>query len=115
LLGYDVAQFLSEQGLFFDFNSAISRRDAAASDSSAWYVRLLCERLIGQFDLDLAYCLAVHFIKTQQLSTDAQLVLLQKVRQHLQLVGQTTDTSQIDRGKKGDEVRVIQFPKMMKE
>jgi hypothetical protein len=115
LLGYDVSQFLSEQGLFFDFNSAISRRDAAASDSSAWYVRLLCERLIGQFDLDLAYCLAIHFIKTQQLSTDAQLVLLQKVRQHLQMVGQPTDTNQIDRGKKGDEVRVIQFPKMMKD
>jgi hypothetical protein len=115
LLGYDVSQFLSEQGLFFDFNSAISRRDAAASDSSAWYVRLLCERLIGQFDLDLSYCLAIHFIKTQQLSTDAQLVLLQKVRQHLQMVGQPTDTNQIDRGKRGDEVRVIQFPKMMKD
>jgi hypothetical protein len=115
LVGYDVSQFLSEQGLFFDFNSAISRRDAAASDSSAWYVRLLCERLIGQFDIDLAYCLAIHFIKTQRLSTDAQLVLLQKVRQHLQLVGQGTDSNQIDRGKKGDEVRVIQFPKMMKE
>jgi hypothetical protein len=115
LLGYDVSQFLSEQGLFFDFNSAISRRDAAASDSSAWYVRLLCERLIGIFDLDLSYCLAIHFIKTQQLSTDAQLVLLQKVRQRLQMVGQPTDTNQIERGKRGDEVRVIQFPKMMKD
>jgi hypothetical protein len=45
---------------------------------------LLTERLIGQGDVDLAYCLAVHLIKDQQLSTDAQLVLLHKVRTALE-------------------------------
>jgi len=45
---------------------------------------LLTERLIGQADIDLAYCLAVHLIKDQQLSTDAQLVLLLKVRSALE-------------------------------
>jgi hypothetical protein len=45
---------------------------------------LLTERLIGQGDVDLSYCLAVHLIKDQQLSTDAQLVLLHKVRTALE-------------------------------
>jgi len=45
---------------------------------------LATERLIGQADIDLAYCLAVHLIKDQQLSTDAQLVLLLKVRSALE-------------------------------
>ena len=40
--------------------------------------------LIGQLDVDLAFCLAVHLIKDQQLSTDAQVVLLHKVRQSLE-------------------------------
>jgi hypothetical protein len=35
-------------------------------------------------DIDLAYCLAAHLIKDQQLSTDAQLVLLHKVRNALE-------------------------------
>ena len=40
--------------------------------------------MIGQADIDLAYCLAAHLIKDQQLSTDAQLVLLYKVRTALE-------------------------------
>jgi hypothetical protein len=40
--------------------------------------------MIGQHDIDLSYCLAVHLIKDQQLSTDAQLVLLHKVRTALE-------------------------------
>jgi hypothetical protein len=68
----------------FDFNSSINRKDTPASDSAAWFCRLLTERLIGQGDVDLSYCLAVHLIKDQQLSTDAQLVLLHKVRTALE-------------------------------
>ena len=109
LFGYDVAQFLADPGLFFDFNSTISRRDTPASESSAWFVRLLCERLIAMFNIDLAYCLAVHLIKAQSLSTDAQLVLLRKVRQHL-LVEHSGGDGTTEKTAKTDEVRIIQFP-----
>ncbi|HEY9759101.1 MAG TPA: hypothetical protein V6C97_28300 [Oculatellaceae cyanobacterium] len=109
LFGYDVTQFLADPGLFFDFNSTISRRDTPASESSAWFVRLLCERLIGCFNLDLAYCLAAHLIKAQSLSSDAQLVLLRKVRQHL-LVEHSGSEETAQKSSAAEEVRIIQFP-----
>jgi hypothetical protein len=109
LFGYDVSHFLADPGLFFDFNSTISRRDTPASESSAWFVRLLCERLIGSFNLDLAYCLAAHLIKAQSLSTDAQLVLLRKVRQHL-IVEHSGAEETAQKGAPAEEVRIIQFP-----
>ena len=77
---FELSEVTRDPKIRFDFNSSINRTDSSASDSAAWFCRLLCERLIGQFDLDIAYCLAVHFIKEQALSTDAQLVLLAKVR-----------------------------------
>ncbi len=81
---FEVSEIVRDPKIKFDFNSSINRKDSSASDSAAWFCRLLTERMIGQGDLDLAYCLAVHLIKDQQLSTDAQLVLLHKVRTALE-------------------------------
>jgi hypothetical protein len=80
LYRFEVSEVVRDPKIKFDFNSSINRKDTPASDSAAWFCRLLTERLIGRGDVDLAYCLAVHLIKDQQLSTDAQLVLLHKVR-----------------------------------
>ncbi|RTL34538.1 MAG: ATP-binding protein [Candidatus Melainabacteria bacterium] len=81
---FEVSEVVRDPKIKFDFNSSINRKDTPASDSAAWFCRLLTERLIGQGDVDLSYCLAVHLIKDQQLSTDAQLVLLHKVRTALE-------------------------------
>lgn len=80
LYRFEVSEVVRDPKIKFDFNSSINRKDTPASDSAAWFCRLLTERLIGMADVDLAYCLAAHLIKDQQLSTDAQLVLLHKVR-----------------------------------
>jgi hypothetical protein len=84
MYSFEVAEVVRDPKIKFDFNSSINRKDTPASDSAAWFCRLLTERLVGQGDIDLAYCLAVHLIKDQQLSTDAQLVLLHKVRMALE-------------------------------
>lgn len=84
LYKFEVSEIVRDPKIKFDFNSSINRKDSSASDSAAWFCRLLTERMIGQGDIDLAYCLAVHLIKDQQLSTDAQLVLLHKVRTALE-------------------------------
>ncbi len=84
LYRFEVTEVVRDPKIKFDFNSSINRKDTPASDSAAWFCRLLTERLISQGDVDLAYCLAVHLIKDQQLSTDAQLVLLHKVRTALE-------------------------------
>jgi Helicase HerA, central domain len=84
LYSFEVAEICRDPKIKFDFNSSINRKDSSASDSAAWFCRLLTERMIGQGDIDLAYCLAVHLIKDQQLSNDAQLVLLHKVRTALE-------------------------------
>jgi hypothetical protein len=81
---FEVSEVVRDPKIKFDFNSSINRKDTPASDSAAWFCRLLTERLIGQGDVDLSYCLAVHLIKDQQLSNDAQLVLLHKVRTALE-------------------------------
>jgi len=75
----EVSEVVVDARVQFDFNSAINSTERPASESAAWFCRLLCERLMGQTDVGLSYCLAAHFISNQQLSTDAQLVLLQKV------------------------------------
>lgn len=84
LYRFEVSEVVRDPKIKFDFNSSINRKDTPASDSAAWFCRLLTERLIGRGDVDLAYCLAVHLIKDQQLSNDAQLVLLHKVRTALE-------------------------------
>jgi hypothetical protein len=109
LYGYDVQHFLNDPGILFDFNSSVSRKTVPPSETAAWFVRLFSERLIGTFNVDLAYCLAVHLIKEQQLSIEAQLVLLNKVRSHLLPVGTKEKAAE---EKKGDAPSiVIQFPK----
>jgi hypothetical protein len=95
LYKFEVSETVRDPKIKFDFNSSINRKETPASDSAAWFCRLLTERLIGQGDVDLAYCLAVHLIRDQQLSTDAQLVLLHKVRSAL-------ETFQEEEGQEGE-------------
>lgn len=84
LYRFEVNEVVRDPKIKYDFNTSINRKDTSASDAAAWFCRLLSERLVGQLDIDLAFCLAVHLIKEQQLSTDAQIVLLHKVRQALE-------------------------------
>jgi hypothetical protein len=84
LYRFEVSEVVRDPKIKYDFNASINRKDTPASDSAAWFCRLLTERLIGQADVDLSYCLAVHLIKDQQLSIDAQYVLLHKVRTALE-------------------------------
>ncbi len=74
---------LTNQSVQFDFNSSINRRDQPASESAAWFTRLLSERLVGAFDPGIAFCAAVHLIRVQALSDDAQRTLLEKVQARL--------------------------------
>ncbi len=94
LYRFEVSEVVRDPKIKFDFNSSINRKDTPASDSAAWFCRLLTERLIGMPDVDLAYCLAAHLIKDQQLSTDAQLVLLHKVRTALENFQNESDGEQ---------------------
>jgi hypothetical protein len=84
LYRFEVSEVVGDAKVRYDFNASLNRKETPASESAAWFCRLLTERLIGRFDLDLAYCLAVHLIKDQQLSSDAQFVLLHKVRRALE-------------------------------
>jgi hypothetical protein len=84
LYRFEVSEVVRDPKIKYDFNASINRKDTPASDSAAWFCRLLTERLIGQADIDLSYCLAAHLIKDQQLSIDAQQVLLYKVRTALE-------------------------------
>ncbi|MBX9686426.1 MAG: hypothetical protein K2X27_06960, partial [Candidatus Obscuribacterales bacterium] len=81
---FEVSELVRDPKIRFDFNSSINDSAASASENAARFCRLLCERLIGAHDIDLSYCLAVHLIKDQQLSSDAQLVLLNKIRMKLE-------------------------------
>jgi len=106
---FEVSELVRDPKVKSDFNASINRKDTAASDAAAWFCRLLTERLIGQPDIDLAYCLAAHLIKDQQLSTDAQLVLLYKVRTALEKNEQSSEEN--DQEITGDEKEAPGEPK----
>jgi hypothetical protein len=75
-----------------DYQATVSRHDVTAAEGAAIYCRLLSERLIGKYNKDLSYCLAVHLVKDletspgerRMLSSDAQLVMSKKVHAHLE-------------------------------
>lgn len=68
---------------FFDFNSTINRETHSASYSAAWFCAQLSEVITGEVNVDLAYCLSVHYLEKQYLSPPAQMVLLEKIRKTL--------------------------------
>jgi hypothetical protein len=80
----EAAEVVQDPKIKFDFNASINRKESPASESAGWFCQLLTESLLGTSNLDFSYCLAVHLIKDQQLSTNAQQVLLQKVRDAIQ-------------------------------
>lgn len=84
LYRFEVSEVVRDAKIKYDFNSSINRKDTPASEAAAMFCRLLTERLVDRLDLDLAFCLGVHLIKDQQLSTDAQKVLLYKIRNALE-------------------------------
>ncbi len=78
---YEVNELTSDPGVSFDFNTAINSEGAAPSENAAYFCRVLNDRLIGQSDLEISYCLAVHLFMSQNLSVDSQMILLNKTRQ----------------------------------
>lgn len=66
-----------------DFNVAINRSDEPPSCSGAWSVRLTSESWINCNNIDLAYCLAVHQLKTDAFSRESNLAILYKIRETL--------------------------------
>ncbi len=78
---FEVSELTNDGGLLFDFNTAINNEGASASENAAHFCRMLNERLVGQGDLEISYCLAVHLLMPHNLSTDSQMVLLYKARQ----------------------------------
>lgn len=91
---FEVSEITRDPKIKNDFNSSINRKDTPASDAAAWFSRLLAERMMGQGDIDLSFCLAVHLIKDQPLSTNAQVVLLNKVRTALENMDQEAEQQQ---------------------
>lgn len=78
---YEVNELTSDPGVSFDFNTAINSEGAPPSENAAYFCRVLTDRLIGQSDLEISYCLAVHLFMSQNLSVDSQMILLNKTRQ----------------------------------
>src|SRR5262249_10843926 len=63
--------------LRYEYNSSINSWDMQASDSTAWFSRLISQRVSGQYDRDVAYCIANNLVSTQ-LNADAQLVFMER-------------------------------------
>ncbi|MDX2104783.1 MAG: DUF87 domain-containing protein [Candidatus Melainabacteria bacterium] len=78
---FEVNELSSDSGVTFDFNTAINSEAAAPSENAAYFCRVLNDRLVGQTDLEISYCLAVHLFMAQNLSVDSQTILLNKTRQ----------------------------------
>ncbi len=80
--GHEVAVQMDDN-LRCDFHSAINGSEEPASYSAAWFVRLKSESWVGDFNIGLAYCLAVHNLETNAVSRDTSSVILYKVREAL--------------------------------
>ena len=78
---FEVNELTNDSGVIFDFNTAINSEAAPPSENAAYFCRVLNDRLIGQADLEISYCLAVHLFMAQNLSVDSQMILLNKTRQ----------------------------------
>lgn len=76
--GYDAEQLL-DWATRAEFNRSISQRFGRASETVAWFSKILTERFIGVCNLELAYCLAAHLVKEQDLSFHAQEILMDRV------------------------------------
>lgn len=77
---FEVSELANDPGVTFDFNTTINSEGASASENAAYFVRLFSERLTGQTDIDISYCMAVHLIQYHNLSTESQQVLLNNTR-----------------------------------
>jgi len=81
---FEVNELTSDSGVSFDFNTAINSEAASPSENAAYFCRVLSDRLVGQPDLEISYCFAVHLFMSQNLSVDSQMILLNKTRQTLE-------------------------------
>lgn len=82
----DIERILRDEKLHFDFSSSINSENKKKKTYQlvAFFCMLQCERLIGQRHLDIAYCLAVHFLKRFYISDDSQNILLMHTRKELE-------------------------------
>ena len=76
----EVSEALRDEKLKNDFSNSINRDNSSASTEAAAFSKTYAHKMIGQNNMDLAFCLSVHFIKEQQLSAATQLILLSKIR-----------------------------------
>jgi len=81
--GSDVEHILLDSRNENDFFKALSGDTEPLSKAAAWFCWLFSERVMGEADLDLAYCFAAHFLGRANLSVDAQLVFAHKTRMQL--------------------------------
>ena len=72
-----------EPYLLNDFTSAINRKDNVPSTAAAEFSKYLTESFASQYNADIAYCLLNHLTSMHQISTEGQLTMLFKARQHL--------------------------------
>ena len=81
--GTDVEHMLLDARNENDFFRTLSGDTEPLSKAAAWFCWMFSERIMGEPDLDFAYCLAAHFLSRANLSLDAQSVFAYKTKQHL--------------------------------
>lgn len=72
-----------EPYLLNDFTSAINRKDNVPSTAAAEFSKYITESFASQYNADIAYCFLNHLTSMHQISTEGQLTMLFKARQHL--------------------------------
>jgi hypothetical protein len=82
--GSDVEHILRDPRNENDFFKSLSGDREPLSKAAAWFCWLFSERVMGEADIDLAYCLSAHLLNRANLSIDAQLVFAHKTRTYLE-------------------------------
>lgn len=80
--GHEVAVQMDDN-LKYDIHSAINGTDEPASYAAAWFVRLKSEYWVSDFNIGLAYCLAVHCLESNTIGRETSSVILYKIREEL--------------------------------
>jgi hypothetical protein len=81
--GYEAAMYARfTENISSDLNASLNRKDVNESESAGWFARLSTERMIGQHNTDLAYCLMLQLVAANEKLQ--QRVSVQSVRQFLE-------------------------------
>ncbi len=80
LFRVEVSDAVVDAKIASEFKSTMNADGIASADSIGSYCRGLTQRMVGHKEIDVSYCLAVHLVRDQPLSADAQQQLLQETR-----------------------------------